>query len=303
MTAIQLDESPEDLEQYWSDRRSAARHGYPIQQVVAAALDAAGAPLHQSFAPVQCHDISRGGISFFWPGVPSFTDIAFYLVRDSACSLLTATVRHCRQVLLDGKPVFLVGCQFTTRLPEIAVDEQLAAVRLQPAAHCDETAAQASLVAVGESPAVTTPQRMPIMLVEERRNSLQECVDCLESAFPREAAVIPFEDSTHALEYLRHHRVSILVTDLHMQHSAGKQLVLALRRHGHFAHCYLLTEVRTPELLMEALEAGVTDFMDKPLNRVEFLHTVRQAINWQRRWQETLGQGAPRAEDAATARR
>lgn len=290
MNSMPLDIRSEDLEQYWSDRRSSARHEYQIQQVIAVALDANGMPKQQSFIPVQCHDISRGGISFFWPELPNFSEIAFYLIRQTECSLLTSVLRHCRPVLLDGKPVFLVGCEFTTRLPEVAVDEQLSMARRQEAAHRNEKAALAGLAAAGEaSTAIQTRQRIPIMLVEEHRHSLRDCLDCLETAVASDTTLIPFENPVHAIEYLQHHRVDILVTDVHMQATAGLELVLALRRRSNFAHCYLLTEVRTPELLMEALEAGVTDFLDKPLNRVEFVHTIRLAIQWQRRWHETLG--------------
>jgi len=286
-----LDEAA--LEAFWADRRSSERHSYPIQQVIAVVLDDRGRPLPQSCLPVKCRDISRGGVSFYWPEPPNFSEIAFYLIRENECSLIATELRHCRPAMLDDRPVFLVGCKFKNKLGEMEVNEQLALARRKAAAHRDGAAALAAVAERSASVAVQTSDRVPIMLVEEQRNSLQGCVDYLETAFPGGVTLIPFEEPSHAVEYLKHHRVDILVTDLRVGDAIGLDLVLALRRRCNVAHCYLLTDNRSPELLSEALEAGVTDFLEKPLNRVEFVHTIRQAIQWQRRWRESLGTEQP----------
>lgn len=97
-----------------AERRANGRFVYPAIQLILPL--AAGRPIDaRSLCKVQCHDISRGGVSFYWPVKPDFTHICLALGGQTNPTWVKARVVHSRQTP-DHEARFLVGCAFTERI-------------------------------------------------------------------------------------------------------------------------------------------------------------------------------------------
>ncbi|MHC4177117.1 MAG: hypothetical protein ACYSWU_06405 [Planctomycetota bacterium] len=112
---------------FLSSQRIAPRHG-------------PGVPDESQFFEVPCHDLSRGGFSFFLPHRPDFDSLAVAFGTPPEVIYMAAEVSHCEDVSVDScgqvrpvhgpggetgpedldgpaaTPMVLVGCRFIRRL-------------------------------------------------------------------------------------------------------------------------------------------------------------------------------------------
>lgn len=91
------------------ERRSSERRVYPTIQIIAP-FDGVCPPTKEKFCNVCCHDISDGGLSFFWPTPPEFECAVIGLGTAPQITYLEARVVHHTPIdgLEDG---FLIGCE------------------------------------------------------------------------------------------------------------------------------------------------------------------------------------------------
>jgi phosphoserine phosphatase RsbU/P len=91
--------------------------------------------------------------------------------------------------------------------------------------------------------------------------------------------VEPCEDGELALERVRAGGINLVVTDRHMPRMDGLQLCRSVRALGGPAYVYtiMLTASNEQQSLVEAMEAGVDDFLGKPPNLTELGARLRAA--------------------------
>jgi hypothetical protein len=97
------------------DRRRSERRPFPSTQNVAP-VDRDGLPPTFAFTPVLCYDLSRTGISFFWPTEPTFKSVVLALSNGERTMHLMAGVRHFREGYWNRQRQFMVGCEFQCRV-------------------------------------------------------------------------------------------------------------------------------------------------------------------------------------------
>jgi hypothetical protein len=97
-----------------NERRGAKRFQFPVVQCMAQ-YDRTGLPSRARFQPIRCQDISKSGLSFFWPRIPDFEYIVIGLDTGEACIHLSARVTSVHRAP-DQPGQLLVGCQFTGRI-------------------------------------------------------------------------------------------------------------------------------------------------------------------------------------------
>lgn len=121
-----------------AERRSARRHSFPVTQRIAP-RDGSNVPDESEFVDVPCHDLTRGGFSFFLPKRPTFDSLVVALERPEGTIHVAADVVRQADVLLfpsgriqdldqqhtpdssdepveSATPMVVVGCRFTERL-------------------------------------------------------------------------------------------------------------------------------------------------------------------------------------------
>lgn len=92
------------------------------------------------------------------------------------------------------------------------------------------------------------------------------------------------EDGQEALERVREGGFNLVLTDRHMPRMDGLELCRAIRalRTEAYVYCIMLTTAREESSLVAAMEAGVDDFVPKPLRLPELgarLHAAERVIS------------------------
>ncbi|HEX7446093.1 MAG TPA: PilZ domain-containing protein [Pirellulales bacterium] len=95
------------------ERRKSYRQRFPVTQLIAPFYKRM--PSRDQFTAVECHDISTGGIAFYWPEAPTFRKAIFGLgERERLTCVAVQVVRHLPRPEEPGQ--FLVGCEFVERV-------------------------------------------------------------------------------------------------------------------------------------------------------------------------------------------
>lgn len=95
------------------ERRKSYRQRFPVTQLIAPFYKRM--PSRDQFTSVECHDISTGGIAFYWPEVPNFRKAIFGLGDPERLTCVAVqVVRHAPRADEPGQ--FLVGCEFVERV-------------------------------------------------------------------------------------------------------------------------------------------------------------------------------------------
>lgn len=95
------------------ERRKSYRQRFPVTQLIAPFYKRM--PTRDQFTAVQCHDISTGGIAFYWPEAPTFRKAIFGLGEAERLTCVAVqVVRHLPRPDEPGE--FLVGCEFVERV-------------------------------------------------------------------------------------------------------------------------------------------------------------------------------------------
>ncbi|HEX2733412.1 MAG TPA: sigma-54 dependent transcriptional regulator [Polyangiaceae bacterium] len=131
----------------------------------------------------------------------------------------------------------------------------------------------------GES-AKTTEESLGItvLVVDDEPSNLAS----LEKIFAREGMrVLTADGSRRALEQLRSHRVQVVLTDLMMPGTNGTELLRAVKELSPDTEVVLMTAYGTVENAVQAMREGAYDFVEKPLQRMSIVKSVRKAAERQ----------------------
>src|SRR5471032_640022 len=118
--------------------------------------------------------------------------------------------------------------------------------------------------------ALARAQRNTVMIIDDLFSSrllLAEIVRQIDGKLNLEL----FDTPSRALEYARHNRVDMVLTDYKLPEFDGIELVKQVRG---LPHCVdipvvVITVVDDRQVRYNALEAGATDFLNKPLDEHE----------------------------------
>jgi putative two-component system response regulator len=115
--------------------------------------------------------------------------------------------------------------------------------------------------------------------------------------------VMTFSSPTEALEYSQNHEPDLLIVDFRMPEMDGVELI----KHFRLIPGYLdipvimLTGEQDVEIRRKAIEAGVSDFLNKPADPVEFSSRVRNLLELRQRRQQLAHRADQLAADVRAA--
>ncbi|MFP4181576.1 sigma-54-dependent transcriptional regulator [Thiohalospira sp.] len=140
-------------------------------------------------------------------------------------------------------------------------------------------------------------QRDTILIAEDDPNMRELVATVLEGV---DAEVIQTTDAQQALDLLESRPISVVLTDLRMPRIDGLELLDFARRRDPHTQVVLITGYGTVESAVDALKAGAFDYIRKPFDNTELLHTVERALEHQRlaRENQELRQQGIQSEDA-----
>ncbi len=81
-----------------------------------------------------------------------------------------------------------------------------------------------------------------------------------------------------AIDILQHHRVDIVLIDMHMHVLTGLETVRIVKQFHAFIPCILITADATEELRRDAQSAAAYSVLKKPVTRRELVDTVSTAL-------------------------
>ncbi len=178
--------------------------------------------------------------------------------------------------LTDNEPQ---GCIFTFKVPIRKIDEidDLLSVEV-----IDEDL-------VDEIEGLDGTNTKPVLLFVDDNKDFCEFI---EDSLNEEYAIITANDGQEALELLRKHDVTVIVSDVMMPVMSGTELCKQVKTNIHWSHIpvILLTARTAEEYQLEGLELGADDYITKPFN-FDFLRLrIRKFIEWTERSHHTFSQ-------------
>jgi PAS domain S-box-containing protein len=97
-----------------AERRSKPRRNFPYIQLIAPIKNGL-LPPRTAFREIRCRDIAAGGFSFLTSEALVHKELVVALGVGANLTFLTARVVHEVDQTKDGKPLYLIGCQYTGR--------------------------------------------------------------------------------------------------------------------------------------------------------------------------------------------
>jgi DNA-binding NtrC family response regulator len=139
----------------------------------------------------------------------------------------------------------------------------------------------------------------PVLLIDDDPALLQALPETLRLHLPR-VTVETCVSAAVALERLQRRTYAAIVSDLRMPGMDGLALLGTLRELRPVTPVVLITAYGGWSVARKAIEAGAFDFIAKPFERDEFIHSIRSALRMYRLRQSVI---AREARLGATARR
>ncbi len=123
-------------------------------------------------------------------------------------------------------------------------------------------------------PAAPPDTSVTVLVVDDEPSN----VTSLEKIFAREGMrVLSADNAKRALEVIRSHRVQVVLTDLMMPGTSGTELLKAVKEVSPDTEVVLVTAYGTVENAVQAMRQGAYDFVEKPLQRMNIVKSVRKA--------------------------
>lgn len=124
----------------------------------------------------------------------------------------------------------------------------------------------------GVSPSDAPPT---VLVTEDDANMRELVVNVLKDI---DAEVVAMESSQEALDFLEHHDVAVVVSDLRMPRIGGMEVLQFAKQRNPLTQVIMVTGYATVESAVESLKAGAFDYICKPFENVELRHTVERAL-------------------------
>ncbi len=89
-------------------------------------------------------------------------------------------------------------------------------------------------------------------------------------------------NGNQALELLQHHTFNLIISDIMMPDVDGLELLKQAKAHAPDTEVILITAYRSTETVITALRQGAYDYITKPFDAEELLHSVGRALDYHR---------------------
>jgi len=117
-----------------------------------------------------------------------------------------------------------------------------------------------------------------ILLVDDEPLICQGLSRLLQNSGLAIRAVLTAGDGQEALDYLRMEEVDLLVTDIQMGTMSGIELMHQAKIIKPWVEAIVISAHETFQYAQTAMRLGAKDYLIKPLNNEQFLHTVRNVL-------------------------
>ncbi|MDE3129158.1 MAG: response regulator [Gemmatimonadota bacterium] len=129
------------------------------------------------------------------------------------------------------------------------------------------------------------------VLVVDDDSAIRDAMELLLRSLPAE--IVTASDVPAALDVVRHRHVDAIVADYRMPDLSGLDFFALLRQQGSRTPFILVTGHGTIPTAVEAVRAGVAEFLEKPVDPHVMRRAVAQALERAREMPAGSGEGSP----------
>lgn len=115
---------------------------------------------------------------------------------------------------------------------------------------------------------------MKVLLVEDEKKIREGLASMIEESIPGIVVAGQAEHGKEALEWMKTHHVDVVITDIRMGEMNGIELLSRLRTLYPSLHVVIISGYSDFEYTKEAIRHGATDYLLKPVHRVELMSVM-----------------------------
>jgi DNA-binding NtrC family response regulator len=117
---------------------------------------------------------------------------------------------------------------------------------------------------------------LPVLLVDDEQQLLLSSSVVLRVAGIKNVHTI--EDSRKVLSFLESHDVAVVVLDLRMPYLSGMELLPQITKNFPGLPVIIMTALNDKDTETECIKTGAFDYLCKPLQRDQFVSSVKRAL-------------------------
>jgi CheY-like chemotaxis protein len=126
---------------------------------------------------------------------------------------------------------------------------------------------KATAPSANRSPVQLSSAMQPTVLVcDDEEDILEIIVELIQSAHPK-LTIVTASDGRVAIEQVKKHKPHLIVTDLRMPNLNGLEFVAEVRKHDENVPVIFVSGFANRENIIEFVKLGVSDFLDKPIDK------------------------------------
>lgn len=133
-----------------------------------------------------------------------------------------------------------------------------------------------------------------LLLIDDDPTMVRWLTTVLKREFEDRIEMVALAHARAALEWIERHPVDILITDMEMPRFNGLDLLVATKRRNPCAQVFFVTGHSSLDAVVKAMEHGATDYLLKPLERMEVVEIIKDAQKRFLRWQRALADALER---------
>ncbi len=121
-----------------------------------------------------------------------------------------------------------------------------------------------------------TKKKDTILLVDDDPDFLELTAENLS---PDGYRVITAKTSREAIQAVKDHDISLVITDLRLRRSSGMTLMKNIRKKNPELKVIMMTAYTDPETYLQAIDEGAFDYFHKPFDFETFRKIIKKALN------------------------
>lgn len=102
------------------------------------------------------------------------------------------------------------------------------------------------------------------------------------------AQIKAFNDGITARQWLQNNPCDLLITDIDLAALSGLDLVRVVKKRDPWTQAFVMTRHRSIREVADAMRAGATDYLFKPVEKADVVRQLRTAVRVYGRWAATL---------------
>lgn len=135
---------------------------------------------------------------------------------------------------------------------------------------------------------MTTLRKLNLFILDDDSALVRLAEKYLRSAFGDKLLLTTFSDPLAARRQIDDLGCDVLISDIQMPGLSGLEMLRIAKQRNAWTQVIFMTAYSTWDCIAEAIEAGASDYLLKPLDRTDLTRVVEQSCERLARWQKVV---------------